>query len=135
MSFQDNLRKYRERQGITAKELATQLGLKYTTYANYENQGKEPKYDTLCKIAAALHVTTDDLLGYKLDDVDYWISYLRNAGFYLEYIKEDNEIALYTGEKTSDGLTPYLPISEKTFLSTMDKLDKAADREFIEMKK
>lgn len=64
MSFQDNLRMYRERLGVNAKDFANQLEIKYTTYAGYENQGKEPKYDTLCKIAAALHVSIDDLLGY-----------------------------------------------------------------------
>lgn len=64
MSFQENLRLYRERAGYTqAKEFAAAIGLKYTTYIAYENQGKEPKYDTLRRIAAALNVSTDMLLG------------------------------------------------------------------------
>ena len=65
MGFQDNLRKQREQARYTAKEFATLLGLPYTTYVGYENQGHEPKYETLCRIAAALHVTTDELLGYR----------------------------------------------------------------------
>jgi len=63
--FQNNLRFYRKQAGINAKDFAAQLGIKYTTYAGYENQGREPKYDVLCKIAAALHVSIDDLIGYK----------------------------------------------------------------------
>lgn len=64
MSFQENLRLYRERAGYAqAKEFAAAIGLKYTTYIAYENQGKEPKYDTLRRIAAALNVSTDMLLG------------------------------------------------------------------------
>ena len=75
-TFQDNLKSYRERLGINAKDFAAQLGIKYTTYANYENAGSEPKYDTLCRIAAALHVSIDDLLGYKVDRLEYWLNRL-----------------------------------------------------------
>ena len=75
MSFQDNLRMYRERLGVNAKDFANQLEIKYTTYAGYENQGKEPKYDVLCKIAAALHVSIDELLGYKPDLLGFHLAH------------------------------------------------------------
>lgn len=65
MSFQENLRNLREKTGMSAKDMASKLNINYTTYANYENQGREPKYDLLCKIAAVLHVSIDDLLGYS----------------------------------------------------------------------
>ena len=71
MNFKDNLKKYRESAGITsAKDFATALGIPYQTYLNYENKGTEPKYDTLCKIAATLGVTTDELLGYSFNEYD-----------------------------------------------------------------
>ncbi len=63
-TFQINLRKRRAALGITAKDFATQLGINYGTYAGYETQGREPKYDVLCKIATALNVSVDDLLGF-----------------------------------------------------------------------
>lgn len=64
MSFQENLRYYREKAGYKqAKEFAKILNISYTTYTSYENQGREPKYNTLCKIADILQVSTDDLLG------------------------------------------------------------------------
>lgn len=63
--FSDNLRRYREAAGYSqAKDFAAALGVKYSTYIGYEAQGREPKYDILCKIAAALHVSTDELLGH-----------------------------------------------------------------------
>ena len=65
MSFQDNLRMYRERLDITAKEFATRIGISYAAYIGYESAGKEPRYDTLRKIATGLHVSIDDLLGYN----------------------------------------------------------------------
>ena len=66
MSFQENLKYYREKAGYkTAKELADILNLPYNTYAGYESKGREPKYQMLCKIADLLHVSTDELLGRK----------------------------------------------------------------------
>ena len=64
MSFQENLKYYREKAGYkTAKDFSEALSLPYATYAAYENKNREPKYNTLCKIADLLHVSTDELLG------------------------------------------------------------------------
>lgn len=64
MSFQENLKYYRERAGYkSAKEFANTLGIPPNTYVGYEVRGREPKYTTLCKIADLLQVSTDDLLG------------------------------------------------------------------------
>lgn len=66
-SFQDNLRKYRKGLGITAKEFAARIGIAYGAYIGYENAGKEPKYENLCKIASALNVSIDELLDFTPD--------------------------------------------------------------------
>lgn len=63
MGFHENLRHYREKKGYTTKEIADLLGIAPNTYAGYEIRGREPKYNTLCKIADLLHVSTDELLG------------------------------------------------------------------------
>lgn len=74
MKFSENLRRYRIAAGWrSAKEFAAALGVPYTTYAPYENAQREPRFDTLCKIAAALHVSIDVLL--KGDDADRKASY------------------------------------------------------------
>lgn len=74
MSFQENLRYYREKSGYkTAKDFADVLNIPYTSYVAYENKGREPKYEMLCKIADLLEVSTDDLLGrednYSKDNI------------------------------------------------------------------
>lgn len=73
MSFQENLRYYREQRGYSSDELAKLLDIPYTTLKGYENAGREPKYKTLCKIADLLQVSTDDLLGrednYSKDNI------------------------------------------------------------------
>ena len=44
MSFQENLRYYRERAGYKqSKDFAQALDIPYSTYKGYETQGREPK--------------------------------------------------------------------------------------------
>ena len=64
MGFQENLRFYREKAGYTsAKDFSKALNIPYNTYAGYESQYREPKYETLIKIADLLDVSLDELLG------------------------------------------------------------------------
>ena len=65
MDFKNNLRTIREKNDLTAKQLVDMLGISYSTYMNYENRGKEPKYEMLRKIASALGCTPNDLLGFS----------------------------------------------------------------------
>ena len=74
MSFQENLKYYREKAGYkSAKEFANTLGIPPNTYVGYEVRGREPKYEMLCKMADLLQVSTDDLLGrednYSKDNI------------------------------------------------------------------
>lgn len=62
-SFSHNLRHYREKAGYSSNELAELLNIPYTTFKGYENAGREPKYEILCRIANILKVSTDELLG------------------------------------------------------------------------
>lgn len=46
MSFQENLKHYREKAGYkSAKEFANTLGIPPNTYVGYEVRGREPKED------------------------------------------------------------------------------------------
>lgn len=99
-TFAENLRRYREAAGLTAKDLASQIGIKYSTYSNYENQGREPNYDTLREIAAALHVSIDDLLSYQVDRLERWQG--RFDGENIGYMEENGHWLLVDG---SDGTT------------------------------
>ncbi|MCI7478315.1 MAG: helix-turn-helix domain-containing protein [Selenomonadales bacterium] len=84
-NFQDNLRHYREKAGFKkAKDFAEEIGVLYNTYKGYESQNKEPKYETLVKIADKLGITTDELLGVKQDNTRYF----KQAGYNVEE-KED----------------------------------------------
>lgn len=60
--FNENLVKFRKAAGYSQKDFAQLLNIPVTTLSNYENAGREPKYDMLIQIANLLDVTVDDLL-------------------------------------------------------------------------
>ena len=57
------LKKLRISKGITQREMANKLDLSYSTYSNYENNYREPKFETIEKVAEILGVTVDYLIG------------------------------------------------------------------------
>lgn len=105
MAFQENLRFYREKAGYRqAKDFAAAIGLSYTTYIAYENQGREPKYETLRRIAEALNVSIDTLLGFSgVDRYEEFKRLVVNSGCSLE---ED-------GEKVIVHMASFLVYSEQ----------------------
>lgn len=123
MSFAENLRKTREMRGISAKDFAYLIGIKYTTYTAYENQGREPKYDTLRKIAAALHISIDELLDYKASEptkLDYWNKLLESLDCCI--IRHKNELEIKKGKYTIGYTT------EKSLLHKLETISATVDR-------
>ena len=53
----------REEKGLTMKDVASGVGLPYTTYVNYEKGAREPSSETLIKIARFFNVSVDYLIG------------------------------------------------------------------------
>ena len=79
--FSDNLTKIRTQKGISRKELAGLLDVTVQTYGAYENGKREPNIDKLGKLAAALHVSTDELLGYKApNEHQRLVNFTRSCG-------------------------------------------------------
>ncbi len=63
----DRLKKAREQAGLTQEELAGLIGVSRTAIARYELGEIEPKVRNLISIAEKLSVSTDYLLGVKLN--------------------------------------------------------------------
>ena len=101
MSFKQNLRYYREKAGLTSKEMASKLGIRYTTYLNYENLTSEPRYSMLLEICRILGRSPNDLLGYtgsEGDRFDAALRDLRESGFHDDYderVKNAFEVGLH----------------------------------------
>lgn len=61
--FKDRLRAARELRGMSQGELAAKSGLPPTSIAHFESGSRKPSFDNLRKLAIALTVTTDYLIG------------------------------------------------------------------------
>lgn len=91
MNFSVNLRKYREKIGLSRKDIAAILNISIQAYGHYENGEREPKLDTLVKIAAALHVSVDELLGYTVPVVGEYEKYKDWLESYGYDVKEEGQ--------------------------------------------
>lgn len=63
MALSDNLKKLRERAGMTQAELAEAIGVAQPTLAQYESGLKVPSIITAVKIEKVLHTTCSELVG------------------------------------------------------------------------
>lgn len=63
MEFKDRLKLIREAKHITQTELANLVGIAPNTLNSYENTNREPRISLVMKLAKALNVSTDELLG------------------------------------------------------------------------
>ena len=58
-----NLKKYRAKKGWSQERLAREAGISYNTLIKIERGGiKNPKIETIIKLAKALSVSIDDLI-------------------------------------------------------------------------
>ncbi len=62
MGFKENLRRFRERAGLTQSEVASRAGVPFRSYQNWETGSREPRLQALPSLADALEVTVNDLL-------------------------------------------------------------------------
>lgn len=63
MTFQDRLRNARKKRKMTMKQVAEQIGVAKSTYANYELSYREPNVATIQSLSVVLETSADYLLG------------------------------------------------------------------------
>ncbi len=61
--FQERLKKAREIRELSQNDLADRAGMPASSIAHFEGGSRKPSFDSLRRIANALEVTTDYLLG------------------------------------------------------------------------
>jgi transcriptional regulator with XRE-family HTH domain len=58
-----DLRKFRKKFNIKQKDISTFLGVTQGNFSKWENEGQQPSFEMLIKIAEYFGITTDELLG------------------------------------------------------------------------
>lgn len=67
IAFPERLKNARELRGLNQSDLATKTGLQASAVSHFETGSRKPSFDNLKRLADALKVTTDYLLG-RVDD-------------------------------------------------------------------
>ncbi|HIZ84236.1 MAG TPA: helix-turn-helix domain-containing protein [Firmicutes bacterium] len=70
MRFGDIIRDLLEEHNMTQRELASKLNLAASTLGSYVQNVREPDFETLKRIAAYFHVSTDYLLDCRSEKAD-----------------------------------------------------------------
>lgn len=68
LTIGENIKKYRKAKGFTQKELAESVGVAAITIQQYERNVREPKMDTVVRLAQALGISVADLYGSCITD-------------------------------------------------------------------
>ena len=63
MTTGQRIKAARQSAGLTQKELGAKMGIAYQTLAQWENDLRKPKMDTLQRLACALNVPAAELMG------------------------------------------------------------------------
>lgn len=68
MGFSENLKRARQRIGLTQQQIADALGITKSTYCGYETGKRQPDIPKLRRLALLLCASVDELLGLTGDD-------------------------------------------------------------------
>ena len=128
MYFAENLRVYRERMKLSRKEIAALLSISIQAYGHYENGEREPKLEMLVKIATLLHVSVDDLLGYKVDTYGHCKAVFLDACPAYGIRERGDMVAIYSREQEeSANAAPLTWESEFDFVDSTPAPHEAID--------
>lgn len=88
MTIGDRIKSARKKAGITQAELAKRLGISYVGVSQWENNLRNPKIETVQRIASALNVSIVDLVGTADELNGQIVQHLQEARKSLEEQKE-----------------------------------------------
>lgn len=120
--FAERLKELRTKKGLSAIALAIDANIPYSTYIKYESNKATPTAPVIIAIAKALQISTDELLGYSLNneseqanDCMAWITTVLARRDLLEQLAEEcNELSqaslkLIRACNYSKNVTPITP--------------------------
>lgn len=127
MSLHDNLSQLRISRGYqSAKDFAIQAGIPYSSYSAYERKAW-PSEENLIKIARALHVSLDDLIGFQIDRYERAESMLQSIGIGVTH--DEGNIRL----KVPADIYEYLSRQSKMFLENLVMHAMAGQQQGVEI--
>lgn len=116
MTLGENIRRIRKEKGLSQSDLAKKLGVPYQQIGQYENAKRNPKLETIAKLARALEVPIVELIGKE--------TYTVKIGKGKVFSKEQNKFVDYCGE--------YLDLTDRAkLLDAYDSLNTIGQKEAL----
>lgn len=113
MTTGQRIKAARKRAGMTQLELANKLGIPYQSVSQWERDTRNPKYETMCRIADALDVEFADLVPPELGGkmiVDHVLGRLKKLQTPIERATRDMKQMTEEGQnKVADYAADILP--------------------------
>ena len=97
-NFNENLKKARERSGLSQKDVAENIGVAKSTYSLYESGSREPNVQTIKKIADCLNTSADSLLGLD-DEPQTLAAHFDGSEYTAEELEEIKQFAEFVKAK------------------------------------
>lgn len=128
MGFPENLKKWRTIRGFSRRQMAEKLDMQEGSYGFYENGRAKPDTSKLLIIAEMLQVSTDELLGFRLDEFTWCKNFWEECGYKIEE-------PIYGGVEImfNERVEQIAVINGKTVVFEYDSLPIISREEFIEL--
>lgn len=135
----NRIKEIRKSKGLSQREVAKKLKMAFSTYSNYENNNREPNFETLKKIANVLDVSIAQLVNDEaIADEEISLfqkmkNYLDELDFSLEQDETDIEYDRYQIVSEKHGTISVLTHSElqNIFESILKNADEHRDRYIV----
>lgn len=109
--FGENLKKYREKAGLSRLQMAEKLGMTSPAYGFYELNKRNPNGEMLVKISKVLNVSIDVLLDNHLNKFEYYKNLLEGVAD-VSIMKDGKVIITLTPEAPNISLI----VTKNTFM-------------------
>lgn len=96
----DNIRKYREMNCLSQKQLANKLGISNSRVSNWEQGANNPPADMIADICEALNVSASELLGVKLSADELSLDERKVIKEYREKVAMQHAVKVLLGIET-----------------------------------
>ena len=130
MKMGENIKMFREKKGLTQKQLGEKISVTAVTITRYENENRRPNVKTLTEIAKVLNVDINDLLddeaklSYEVKNLDLIEELLNSCGHSVELNQiSDEELEMTIMTKTNFIVTLSLQAYENLFESVKNFID------------
>lgn len=127
----NRIKEIRKSQGLSQRDVAKKLEMAFSTYSNYENNNREPNFETLKRIADVLGVSVAQLVNDEAvaDEetslFQQMMDYLAELGLSLDQDESDVEYDRFQIVSLEHGTISVLSRSE--LLNTFESIIKDAD--------